>query len=181
MDGSADHERETTADTVDDKGDVDECCAELDDTIDTCCEERSGRALDTDAFEDGGSEVVDGVSTGEFVEDEEGDGHSQTTSIASVTEDVDEDLLDGVASFDLLFGVNLSADFAVFGVHVWVISWKLSDHAEILETLFSLVMTDEISGTFWGKGNESNEENTGDDLDTEGGLPLSVGVVVFVV
>lgn len=115
------------------------------------------------------------------MEHKECDGHEKATSVALNQENLLENLDNSVASLYLLLGINLSADLSIFQVDVLVISWKLTDLAQVLQTLFSLVVTDQVPSALRGEEDHSAEENPRSDLDAERCLPLIVGVVLLVV
>lgn len=65
------HQRQPTTDTINNDCHVDQASGKLDDSINTSRHKRHGALLNTEHGEDLGSKVVDGIGTGELVEDEQ--------------------------------------------------------------------------------------------------------------
>jgi hypothetical protein len=125
--------------------------------------------------------TIDTVGTSQFVEDEQSNSHKKTTSVALDQEDLLEDLNNSVTSLDFLLSIDLSADLSILQIDILVVSWKLADLAQVVQTLLSLVVTDQVTSTLRSKEDHCDEENTWSDLNTERCLPLVVRVVFWVV
>lgn len=123
---STDHEQVASAQIVNEIQKPDECEDSLDNTEDTSCQERGVGSLDTDALEDRGRVVVDGVDTRGILPEKESTTQEKSVHdllvLGKCSEWLPESEADG--SFLVLDTHVNSADFLE---HVDVVSWQLSD------------------------------------------------------
>jgi hypothetical protein len=109
--------------------------------------EQCRRTLYANSREDLRGKVVEGIRAAKLVEEEEGAAEEPAAAVGLDQEGLLEDL-DGVAvRGELQLGVDLGADLEVFLVQVGVLEGKAAQLAEILETLLSLALGDEGSGS----------------------------------
>lgn len=80
--GSSNHERDSATNSVDQEGDIPESCNKLDDAVDTCGEKCRAVASNADGLENIRGKVVDCVSSGTLVEEEQSESETKTSSVA---------------------------------------------------------------------------------------------------
>lgn len=88
LDGGTDDEGKTSAYAINNDGDVDDSSGQLDNSIYTSGEQRTGALGYANHGEDLRSEIVERVGTGQFVEEEQHNGEEEPATVASVRSDI---------------------------------------------------------------------------------------------
>jgi len=166
----ASYEDSSSGEAIDDEEAEHEGAEGFDDAVDTGGEKASGCALYTERFENRGRVVVDGVNTGQVLEDHDEAGSSETVSVTR-----ESDLLEGTKASSDKTGLESDgvSDHGDFVDDVGVIRREVSKASEILDCLFVTTLLEQPSRRF-GEEECTDTENTGgDELETDWNAPLN--------
>jgi hypothetical protein len=111
------------------------------------------------------------------MEEEQENSEDKALEIAFVAKYVLEHNPVAVSLKGLLFRLDLRANLSVFNLNIRMVLRELAQPAQILQTLLSLAVVDQVARGLRDPGNHQNEETTGDKLDAHGSLPLRVVVL----
>lgn len=132
------HQEVPTAEVIDEEEKPYDCHDCLDDTKDSSGEQRGVGACDADGLENGGRIVIDGVDPGRVLPEEERTAQEETVSNSTVLDKGFERLPEAEADCALLmFEGRVNGGY--FFEHVDVIRMKLSQPAQVLQSLGTLV------------------------------------------
>lgn len=170
-DGTGD-QRDTTTDPVDDKEPKEQGADKLDGPVDTSGEQRVLGADETELLKDDGRVVVDGLDTGEGLEEDQTHTEEQPLSVGVHDKELLGDPEQTRVSTESSLGLDSLGDLVEFKRQVRVVLGDSTDSDEVLDGQLSLVDHQQPPRRLGHEKGTDEQKGGGEELDEDGELPL---------